>query len=102
MHCDYKKFSNQIFGEEFVKKVIWKKNVQENQFDLFQSTALNLLNKQAPAKKNIRNKQSAFVTKEIRKAIMTRSFLLNKFRKEKTEETYNKQRNFSVKLVRKV
>ena len=49
-------------------------------------TALNLLNKQAPVKKNIRNKQSAFVTKEIRKAIMTRSFLLNEFRKEKTEE----------------
>ena len=86
MHRDYKKFSNQILGEEFVKKLSEKKNVQENQFDLFQSTALNLLNKQAPVKKNIRNKQSAFVTKEIRKAIMTRSFLLNEFRKEKTEE----------------
>ena len=86
MHRDYKKFSNEILGEEFVKKLSEKKNVQENQFNLFQSTALNLLNKQAPVKKNIRNKQSAFVTKEIRKAIMTRSFLLNEFRKEKTEE----------------
>ena len=86
MHRDYKKFSNQILGEEFVKKLSEKKNVQENQFNLFQSTALNLLNKQAPVKRNIRNKQSAFVTKEIRKAIMTRSFLLNEFRKEKTEE----------------
>ena len=86
MHRDYKKFSNQILGEEFVKKLSEKKNVQENQFNLFQSTALNLLNKQAPVKKNIRNKQSAFVTKEIRKAIMTRSFLLNEFRKEKTAE----------------
>ena len=86
MHRDYKKFSNQILGEEFVKKLSEKKNVQENQFNLFQSTALNLLNKQAPVKKNIRNKQSAFVTKEIRKAIMTRSFLLSEFRKEKTEE----------------
>ena len=86
MHRDYKKFSNQILEEEFVKTLSEKKNVQENQFNLFQSTALNLLNKQAPVKKNIRNKQSAFVTKEIRKAIMTRSFLLNEFRKEKTEE----------------
>ena len=34
---------------------------------------------------------------------MTRSFLLNEFRKEKTgKNTYNKQRHFSVKLVRKV
>ena len=83
MHRDYKKFSNQILGEEFVKTLSEKKNVQENQFNLFQSTALNLLNKQAPVKKNIRNKQSAFVTKEIRKALTNRLRFLNKFRKKK-------------------
>ena len=105
MYCDYKKFSNQTFREEFVKELS-EKNVQEDQFDLFQSNTLNILNKQALVKKkHIRNNQAAFVTKEIRKAIMPCSCLLNKFRKEKTEENknvYNKQRNFGVSLVRKV
>ena len=72
MHRDYKKFWNQIFREKFVK-MLSEKNAQEDQFDLFQSTALNILNKQAPVKKkHMRNKQSAFVTREIKKAIMTR------------------------------
>ena len=84
MYRDYKKFSNQIFRERFVKELS-EKNVQVDQFDLFQSTALNILNKQAPVKKKyIRNNQSTFVTKEIRNVVMTRSHLLNKFRKEKT------------------
>ena len=84
MYRDYKKFSNQIFRKRFVKELS-EKNVQEDQFDLFQSTALNILNKQAPVKKKyIRNNQSAFVTKEIRNVVITRSHLLNKFRKEKT------------------
>ena len=55
--------------------------------DLFQNTALNILNKQVPFKKKpIKNNQSAFIIKKIRKAIMTRSCLLNKFRSEKREE----------------
>ena len=45
-----------------------------------------------------------FMNKPLQKAIMNRSRLLNKYRKEKTEETklaYKKQRNFCVKLLRK-
>ena len=44
------------------------------------------------------------MSKELRKAIMTRSRLLNKYKKEKTEESrvkYKKQRNFCVNLLRR-
>ena len=42
--------------------------------DLFKNTALNILNKQVPFKeKPIKNNQSAFIIKKMRKAIMTRS-----------------------------
>ena len=104
--CDYKKFLNQIFREEFAKELS-EKNIQEDQFDLFQSTALMILCKQAPInKKHISKKhQSAFVTMEIRKSRTTHSRFLNNFHKEKTEENkneYNKQINFCGSLVREI
>ena len=47
--------------------------------------------------------QRAFMNKEIRKAIMVRSRLRNKFIKEKnalSRKAYKKQRNYCVKLIR--
>ena len=93
------------YFEKNLLKSYLKKNVQKDHFDLFQSNALNIPNKQAPGKKTIGNNQPPFVTKEIRKAIMTRLRLLSKVRKEKTEKnytTYTKQRDFSVYFVRKI
>ena len=93
------------YFEKNLLKSYLKKNVQKDHFDLFQSNALNIPNKQAPGKKTIGNNQPLFVTKEIRKAIMTRLRLLSKVRKEKTEKnytTYTKQRDFSVYFVRKI
>ena len=55
-------------------------------------------------KKTLRNNQSFFITKEVRKAIMSRSRLRNTFLKKKSQEckqTYNKQRNLCVTMVRK-
>ena len=49
MYRDYKKILNQIFPEEFFKELS-QKNVHEDQFDLFQSNPLNILNRQAPVK----------------------------------------------------
>ena len=50
------------------------------------------------------NNQSSFIVKEVRKAIMTRSKLRNKFLKTKSQEckkAYNKQKNLCVALVQK-
>ena len=64
-----------------------------------------ILEKKAPSKERyIRYNQAKFMDKILQKAIMNRSKLLNRYRKEKTEATrsaYKRQRNFCVKLSRK-
>ena len=50
MYRDYKKSQIKYLEKNLLKSYL-KKNVQENQFDLFQSTALNLLIKQTAVKK---------------------------------------------------
>ena len=75
------------------------------ELEAFKSLILRILDKHAPVKKRyIRGNHAAFMNKDLQKAIMTRSRLLNKFRKDKSElnkKAYNKQRNYCVKLLRK-
>ena len=63
-----------------------------------------ILEKKAPLKERyVRYNQAKFMNKILQKAIMNRSRLLNRYRKEKTEATrsaYKRQRNFCVKLLR--
>ena len=81
------------------------KNVQTKHLDSFKATAQYIFDRHAPLReKYIRCNQAAFVNKNLRKAIMTRSRLLNKFRQDRTissHVTYKKQRNICVKLLRK-
>ena len=52
----------------------------------------------------VRYNQAKFINKNLHKAILNRSKLLNSYRKEKTEATrsaYKRQRNFGVKQLRK-
>ena len=54
--------------------------------------------------KYIRANNSNYITKALRKEIMHRSRLRNKFLRERTKESkiaYNKQRNICVSLLRK-
>ena len=71
----------------------------------FTNTVLSILDKHAPIKrKYIRANNSAFMTKELRAAIMQRSKLRQKFLKERTNDSkhlYNRQRNLCVSLLRK-
>ena len=55
--------------------------------------------------KYIRSNNCNFMTKELRKAIMDRSKLRNKFLKTRNEESkrrFNRQKNFCVSLLRKI
>ena len=55
-------------------------------------------------KKYLRTNQGEFMTKELNKAIMTRSRLCNKYLKEKSADSkiaYDKQRNYCVNLLRR-
>ena len=66
---------------------------------------MTVLNKQAPLKtKFIRHNNDPFMTKELRKAIMKRSQLKNRYNKNHNYENwylYKKQRNFCVSLLTK-
>ena len=84
--CDFKNFSNQQFRTELVKELN-ENNVGANQFELFQTIFLGLLNKLRPLKKKtLTNNQSSYITKEVRKAITTRSRLRINFPKTKSQE----------------
>ena len=89
----FKNFSNQQLRTGLVKELN-EDNVGASQFELFQVISLGLLNKLTLLKKkNLRNNQSSFITREVRKAIMNRSRLRNKFLKTKSQECkqdYNK------------
>ena len=102
---DFSKFNNQAFRDELYGELYLNNTLKNISFDNFQNISANIFERHAPIKeKYIRNNQSHFITKDIRKAIMTRTRLKNKFRKEDTEENkkaYNKQRNYCLKLVRK-
>ena len=79
----------------------------------FNDTVLSVLDKHAPKKKkrkkekkkkNICSNNWNFMTKELRKSIMSRSKLRNKFLKTRTVESkrrFNCQISFCVSLLRK-
>ena len=71
----------------------------------FSEIFFKVLDKHAPRKqKYIRANNSNFITKALRKEIMYRSRLRNKFLRERTNESkisYKKQRNICVRLLRK-
>ena len=70
----------------------------------FTNISKMILEKKAPLKERyVRYNQAKFMSKILQEAIMNRSRLLNRYRKEKTEATrsaYKRQRNFCVKLLR--
>ena len=72
-------------------------------YDIFLRTSLKILDKHTPMKKKyLRANHASFMTKEIRKAIMIRSKLRNKFLKNNNKQSrndYRKQRNLCVALV---
>ena len=76
----YKKFDNNLFWNDLLNELL-SKNVQTKGFDSFKATAQYIFDRHAPLKeKHVRCNQAAFLNKSLRKVIMTRSRLLNKFR----------------------
>ena len=95
---------NQVLQRELNNELL---KIDLNNADLSEFTEifLSILDKHAPKKqKFIRANNSNFVTKNLRKAIMKRSKLRNKYLRERTNEAkslYNKQRNLCVSILRK-
>ena len=101
---NHKPFNEQLFRIELDKELA-KIDLNNAELAEFHNEFLSVLNKHAPIKyKYIRANNSSYMTKSLRKEIMLRSRLRNKFLKTKTEESkqlYNKQQNLCVTLLRK-
>ena len=101
---DYKNFNKTTFRMDLLKELSLS-NLQYGDFDRFKFIVNNLLKSHAPMKeKYIRRNQAPFMNKSVRKAIMVRTKLLNKFRKENSfinELEYKRQRNFCTTLIKK-
>ena len=97
-----KHFDNNELRDELIRELS-SNNIQSDDLAQFTNISKMILEKKAPLKERyVRYNQVKFMNKNLQKAIMNRSRLLNK--KEKTEPTrsaYKRQRNFCVKLLRK-
>ena len=102
---DYKRFQNDLFRSELGYELS-KQDVCNLELEHLLNTFIENLNKNAPIKKKyLRANQREFMSKELNKAIMTRSRLRNKYLKEKSADSkiaYAKQRNYCLNLLRKI
>ena len=93
------------------KKELFKKNLSENlknignSFEVFYDTFPNTLDCYAPLKKKkICSNHNKFMMKKLRKEVMTRSRLRNKYNKNRTYENwsnYKKQCNIYTSILKK-
>ena len=93
---DYKKFERDKFAKDLTHELQNIKNPPYNQFEKAFATVLD--NHAPPKKKQLRSNHNPFMTKALRKAIMTRSRLkkmCNKKRSYDHWDKYKKQRNFA-------
>ena len=95
--CNYS-FRTQLLNE------LNKGLITISDLDHFNTTVLKILDDEAPIKmKNVRANDAPFMNRTIKKAIMKRSRLRNKFLKNPTDENnlnYKRQRNLCVTLLR--
>ena len=99
---DYKNFIIEDFRKELRVKI---RETPEINYNSFEKNFLYVLERHAPTKKKtVRQNNKPYMTKTLRKAIMRRSALWNKFLKDKTTEAealYKKQKNYTNKLLKK-
>ena len=98
---DYKKFDSLKFNVDLKNAFAHEKIESCIKFD---EVFMTVLNRHAPLKKKIlRANHSSYMSKTLRKAIMRRSYLENKFLK-KTDQylrAYKKQKNYCSRLYKK-
>ena len=98
---NYKNFEKEKFEEELFSKL---NNESDLDYDKFEEIFIKVLDYHAPVKKKIlRSNENPFMTKSLRKAIMKRSQLKNKFIKKRNKtnwQKYKNQRNFCSNLLK--
>ena len=86
MYRDYKKFDRELFRNDLYVSLC--QSVQKHfTYASFQKAYIDTLDKYAPCKlKYIRTNEANFMNKTLKKAVMTRSKLKNKYLKNNSEE----------------
>ena len=101
---DFSRYNSSNF-HDYVTYSLNNVNLDDISFDDFNALLMKLLDKVAPLKtKYIRGNEQPFMNKELKKHQIKRARLLNIYRKTKTDEnyeSYKKQRNFCVNLLKK-
>ena len=103
---NYKKFDENVFLKDLQKiEIKLDEKNSESSYSLISNKFPEVVNKHAPLKKKVlRGNHSPFVTKEVQKAIYTRSKSKNKMNQNPSWENvlaHKKQRNICVSLRRK-
>ena len=100
---NYKNFNRDIFRQDLDLSLSKMSNTTF-EYSHFENIFMNTLNNYAPSKqKYIRANESCFMNKTLKKAVMQRTKLKNKYLRNNTTENkleYKKQRNFCVKLFK--
>ena len=98
---DYKYFDRSKFKNNLNEKL----SEGISNYESFETTFIEVLNKLAPLKKKLlRAYHTPYITKTLRKAIMRRFQLETKYLKTKTQtylKMYKKHKNFCSKLYKK-
>ena len=102
LYRDFSKYSqDKCFAE--LKDSLVNKNIEE--YEKFEDIFLEILETNAPHKKKVlRANHKPYVSKPLRKAIMKRSQLENKYYKNRTpenKEVYKKQKNYCSRLLKR-
>ena len=102
IYGDYSKFNEDVFRDNLINKFSENDTID---YEVFESIFLQVLNTHAPLKKKmVRANHIPYMTKTLRKAIMRRSALENKYYKSKSlkdKEVYKKQRKFCNRLYKR-
>ena len=99
---NYKNFVNSNFKAELRSEIELN---QISDYNNFENVFLRVLEKHAPLKKKlVRTNEAPYITKALRKAIMRRSQLENKYRKQRTRQNKTlckKQKNLCSRFYKK-
>ena len=105
-HVNYRRYKNfDLHNFRYDLSIAMDMNDTNMIYEEFENAYLNVLNKHAPIKtKLVRANEAPFMDKELKKSIMTRSRLRNRYLKlpsQKNKLAYKIQRNVCTKLLRK-
>ena len=92
--------SYKYFNIDHFKCILNQKlnNLSSAAYDDFEKMFLHLFNKRAPFKKILRHKNGPFMTKELRKEIMKRPKLKNKYNKKRNYENWSLYKKQKITL----